>query len=84
MDAWETLFTPCAYRIGEVRFTGGGVPPCAGSLKGIASFRGRFCEQAQVGERVRARGKLEKITSKDGENLHRLLLGKPGDFMVVI
>jgi len=81
VDAGEAIFTPCAYKIEDVRFVGAqrvAPPPVE-----IASFRGRFCEQAEEGERVRARGKLERVVTKEGKVHHRLLLGQRGDFMVV-
>lgn len=79
-DASEAIFTPCTYRIEGVRFTDG---PEVDNLREITSFRGRFCEQAKVGERVIAKGKLERVTTKEREVYHRLLLGGPGDFMSV-
>ena len=79
-DASEAIFTPCTYRIEDVRFTDG---PDVDDLREIVSFRGRFCEQAREGERVLARGKLERVITRIGEVYHRLLLGRPGDFMVV-
>ena len=79
-DASEAIFTPCTYRIEDVRFTDG---PDVDDLREIVSFRGRFCEQAREGERVLARGKLERVITRVGEVYHRLLLGRPGDFMVV-
>jgi len=76
-DASEAIFTPCAYKIKDVR-------PAVSLLEEITSFRGRFCEQAGEGERVLARGKLERVVTKEGKTCHRLLLGGPGDFMTVI
>jgi hypothetical protein len=78
-DASQAIFTPCVYGIKDVRFTEG---PEVDHLREIASFRGRFCEQAKKGERGIARGKLERVVAKEGEVYHRLLLGGPGDFMV--
>jgi predicted nucleotidyltransferase len=50
----------------------------------IASFRGRFCEQAENGEVVVAQGKLERMQNKAGQVRFRLLLGnKPSDFMIL-
>jgi len=50
----------------------------------IASFRGRFCEQAGEGETVIAQGKVEKVQKKNSDTFFRLLLGgKPSDFMVL-
>ena len=78
-DASQAIFTPCIYGVEDVKFTDG---PEVGDVREIASFRGRFCEQAREGERVIARGKLERVVAKEGKVYHRLLLGGPGDFMV--
>lgn len=72
IDASESIFTPCIYRVSEVEFLkGGGVE----DLREIVSFRGRFCEQAVEGELVIARGKLEKVLDRKGGEYFRLLLG---------
>ncbi len=79
-DANGAIFTPCTYIIADIRFIEGSE---VNDLKEIVSFRGRFCEQAREGERVIARGKLEMVDWK-GEVYHRLVLGRPGDFMVPV
>jgi len=79
-DTSEAIFTPCTYRVEDVRFTDGAA---VDDLREITSFRGRFCEQAQEGERAIARGKLERVVAREGEVYHRLLLGGRGDFMIV-
>ncbi len=78
-DASQAIFTPCVYGVRDVKFIDGWE---VGDLREVASFRGRFCEQAREGERVIARGKLERVVAKEGKAYHRLLLGGPGDFMV--
>ncbi len=78
LDDAESLFTPCTYPMGDVEVLAGTVVP----ITEIASFRGRFCEQAVEGEWVVAQGKLEQV-SRDGQIHHRLLLGSdPRDYMV--
>jgi len=79
-DAGEAIFTPCTYRVEDVKFIDG---PEVGDLREIASFRGRFCEQTEEGERVIAKGKLERVVAREGEGCHRLLLGGRGDSMTV-
>jgi len=71
-DDSEMIFTPCCYRIEDVRvIEGASVEP----IEEIVSFRGRFCEQARKGESVIAQGKVERV-QKPGEREHyRLLLG---------
>ncbi|MBA7612949.1 hypothetical protein ES703_20190 [subsurface metagenome] len=80
VDAGEAFYTPCTYKVEKVRFLGA-VDTL--SLREIVSFSGMFCEQAREGEIVKARGKLEKVVTIEGEVYHRLLLGRPGDFMLV-
>lgn len=79
VDASEAIFTPCRYEIDEVRVVEGRrVAP----IKEIASFRGRFCEQAGLGEHIEAQGKLEMVRKGDGTTYYRLLLGgRPTDYM---
>jgi predicted nucleotidyltransferase len=79
-DATEAIFTPCTYRVEDARFIDG---PEVDDLREIASFRGRFCEQAREGERFSARGKLERVVTREGEVYHRLLLGGRGDSLEV-
>jgi predicted nucleotidyltransferase len=78
-DASQAIFTPCIYGVEDVRFRDG---PAVDDLREITSFRGRFCEQAREGERVIARGKLERVVAREADTYHRLLLGEPGDFML--
>jgi predicted nucleotidyltransferase len=81
VDDSEAIFTPCCYKIGNVKILEGlHVEP----IKEIVSFRGRFCEQAKSGEVVIAQGKVEKL-QKEGDRGHfRLLLGnKVSDYMIL-
>lgn len=79
-DASESVFTPCTYKITKVHVLEGDKKP----ISEIASFRGRFCEQAQNSEIVNAHGKLERMQNKAGEVSFRLLLGNaPSDFMIL-
>jgi predicted nucleotidyltransferase len=86
VDASEAIFTPCTYKLGDVQYVGAQsaeaqrvLPLC----EEIVSFRGRFCEQALEGERVIAKGKLERVVTREGKTYHRLLLGRRGDFMTL-
>lgn len=80
-DDSESIFTPCTYKIENVRIIEG---PKLQPIQEIASFRGRFCEQARTGEIVVAQGKIEKVTDYRQNREHfRLLLGnKPSDYMI--
>ena len=81
-DDSEALFTPCTYRVENVKVVSG---PRLSPIKEIASFRGRFCEQAETGEAVTAQGKVELVIDKrDSSEYYRLILGnKPSDYMVL-
>jgi len=81
-DDAEALFTPCTYKLENVTVVEGDKLE---SISEIASFRGRFCEQAKRGEAVTAQGKVERVTNmKTGEEHYRIILGnKPSDYMVL-
>ena len=80
-DDSEAIFTPCRYSVDHVQLLKG---TCEEVVSEIASFRGRFCEQAGEGEIVIAQGKVERVQKKNGDTFFRLLLGgKPSDFMVL-
>jgi predicted nucleotidyltransferase len=79
VDDSEAIFTPCHYKIGNVKILQGSH---VRELREIVSFRGRFCEQARKGEIVVAQGKLEEVR-KEEDKFFRLLLGsKSLDFMI--
>ncbi|KPV63134.1 MAG: hypothetical protein AOA65_1446 [Candidatus Bathyarchaeota archaeon BA1] len=80
VDDSEAIFTPCRYEIDKVQvIEGRKVAP----IKEVTSFRGRFCEQAKIGERIKAQGKLEEVREKDGTRYYRLLLGgRVTDYMI--
>jgi len=80
-DDSEAIFTPCSYKIKNVDFLEGVHFP----IEEIASFRGRFCEQARIGEVVVAQGKVEHATdTRTNHEYYRLLLGnEPSDYMVL-
>ena len=78
VDDEEAIFTPCSYRVSDIRMLEG---PDVEPLRAICSFRGRFCEHARPGERVLAGGKLEAVFEPGGDTWYRLVVGnQPGDF----
>jgi predicted nucleotidyltransferase len=79
----DALFTPCSYTIDKVEVLEG---PKLSPITEVVSFRGRFCMQATVGERIEAQGKTELVTEKKtGKQHYRLILGnKPTDYMVLL
>jgi hypothetical protein len=80
-DDSEAIFTPCNYKIKNLEILEGVRFP----IEEIASFRGRFCEQARNGEVVIAQGKVEKVRdNRQNREYFRLLLGnKPSDYMIL-
>jgi len=72
VDDSEAIFTPSIYSIkcSHVIEGPGGVDP---SL--IVSFRGRFCQQAKTGERILAKGRVEKVVGLATEHF-RLIIGE--------
>jgi predicted nucleotidyltransferase len=81
-DDSEALFTPCTYKIENVKVL---EEPKLKSIQEIVSFRGRFCEQARKGEAVTVQGKIERVTDKrQNYEYYRIILGnKPADYMVL-
>ncbi len=82
-DDSEALFTPCTYRLENVKVLDG---PALEPITEVVSFRGRFCEQAKTGETIAAQGKVEHVTETKGKSEHyRLILGnKPQDYMSLL
>nr|MDO8090519.1 nucleotidyltransferase domain-containing protein [Candidatus Sigynarchaeota archaeon] len=79
LDDRESIFTPCKYVVEHTKTLEGEAP----RITEIVSFRGRFCDQIRKGERFIARGKIEKVITKN-RTYHRLLLGgEKTDFLIV-
>jgi len=81
-DDSEALFTPCTYKIKNVNVLEG---PKLEPIEEIASFRGRFCEQAKSGENILVQGKVEHVSDKlANRNYYRIIIGnQPVDFMAL-
>jgi len=81
-DDSESIFTPCTYVLEEATVLDG---PKHAQIEEIASFRGRFCDQARNGDKIVAQGKVEKVTNmKQNREYLRLLIGNnPSDYMIV-
>jgi predicted nucleotidyltransferase len=72
-DATDSLFMPGTYQISSVRVIDG---PTSFEPREIVTYEGLYCDIASSGERVRARGKLEKVDDKrNGEVYYRILIG---------
>ena len=81
-DDSEAILTPCSYKLKNVKILNG---TSTYPIEEIASFRGRFCEQARTSETVIAQGKVERVMDNRQNREHfRLLLGnQPSDYMVL-
>ncbi len=80
-DDADAIFTPCRYGLSGVEKIEAHRAPEPAE---IVSFRGRFCEQARIGDRILATGTLERVRDSGGHVRYRLLLGNsPEDTMVV-
>ena len=81
-DDSESIFTPCKYTLEKTAIING---PKLPQITEIASFRGRFCEQAKNGEMIVAQGKVERVAdTKQSQEHFRLLIGnKPSDYMIM-
>jgi predicted nucleotidyltransferase len=73
-----SIFTPCTYEIEECSYLGSHGWPEPSEL---ASYRGKFTEQAGEGERVEVRGTLERVDYGD-RTTQRVMLGGRGDYLV--
>lgn len=81
IDDSEAMFTPCSYKIKDLKHL---QSTWHGPIEEIASFRGRFCEHAKTGEKITVQGKVEQVIRIDGTECHRMLIGnQPSDFMAV-
>jgi predicted nucleotidyltransferase len=81
VDDSEAIFTPCHYKIDNVKILEG---TNIEAIEEIVSFRGRFCEQARNGETVIAQGKVERLQKAEEREHYRLLLGnKASDHMIL-
>ena len=81
-DDSDALFTPCSYKIENVKLLEG---PKLEPIAEVTSFRGRFCEQAKLGEAILVQGKVEHVTDKrQNRCYYRMIIGnKPADYMTL-
>jgi predicted nucleotidyltransferase len=78
-DDSDSIFTPSTYHLVNANVTGKHHAP-----NQIVSFRGRFCEQAHAGEKIYARGSLERVVGRQ-RRAHRLVIGEnPRDCLMVV
>lgn len=80
VDDRDSIFTPCRYVINKCVVLNGKIRE---KIREICSFRGKFTEQAHAEDWVVAKGKVEKVISKD-EEYFRLLLESAEDFLIKV
>ncbi len=70
----ESIFLPAKYRVGEVKILSG---PNVDGIVEIVSYEGLYSGIFNVGERVKVRGLLEKISPLEDEekSYYRILIG---------
>lgn len=71
-DDSESIFTPCCYGLSDSSIS---------HVTRLISFRGRYCEQVTSGEKIIARGTVEKVCTPSGEFYH-MVLGDMTDFLL--
>jgi predicted nucleotidyltransferase len=78
----DAMFTPCRYELQEPSILAGAR---MANLDAIVSYRGRFSDQARVGERVEVRGTLEEVAARDGPCHYEVVVGgSAGDYLRVV
>jgi hypothetical protein len=70
-DDSESIFTPCCYELSDSSLP---------QVTRLISFRGRYCEQVTSGEKIIARGTVEKVCTPSDEFYH-MVLGDMTDFL---
>lgn len=73
-----SIFTPCAYKVEDCTFIDAHRSEMVSEL---ASFRGKFTEQAVEGDAVEAKGTMEEVIHR-GKTTYRVMLGRRGDYLI--
>ncbi len=81
VDADDAIFTPCKYGVRQTEIVAGDKNL---NIVAVSSFRGRFCEHAEVGEQIEAQGKVEEVTAKSRRYQRILVGGKPTDYVAKV
>lgn len=86
LDVEDSIFTPCSYKINCLKIYKNQTDSIKNyeKLNEVVSYRGRFCEQAQKGERFLIEGKLEKVIYKSREYYRIILTDQKLDKMLLI
>lgn len=79
-DASKSIYIPCTYRVENIKLEDSSSEYNIVELK---SYRGKFTEQVEKGEKIMARGTLERVIS-EGDTYYRVILGKKEDYLLSI
>jgi len=71
-DSSESMFLPAVYKLENVEVSSG---PEAEDILELVSYEGLFSGIASEGERVKFRGKLERVLGRRRREYHRVLIG---------
>jgi predicted nucleotidyltransferase len=82
----DGIFTPCSYKINceKVITSDIDINEIKSELNEVFSYRGRFCEQANAGERFLIDGKLEEVNYKGSEYYRIMLTHQKLDKMILM
>jgi uncharacterized protein len=82
----DGIFTPCSYKINceQIITSDFGLDKNYSNLNEVFSYRGRFCEQARVGERFLINGKLEEVHYKGTTHYRVILTHQKLDKMILM
>jgi len=78
VDSTNSIFTPCTYIVDGCSFIN---PPFGPEIKELVSYRGKFTEQADVGDFVEASGRVEGVVFQ-GRTCYRLVMGNKNDYLI--
>ena len=80
-DSSQSIFTPCIYRVEDVKPLSGSIP---GEIHEVYTLRGRFCELAEAGAKIKVSGKLEEVLAGEKSYLRIVVGGSRSDIIIPI
>jgi predicted nucleotidyltransferase len=75
-----SIFTPCIYQIKDASIVD---IDSDYNIIELKSYRGKFTEQVSEGDKIIARGTIERVM-RESETYYRLMLGQKGDYLISI
>jgi predicted nucleotidyltransferase len=80
-DSSQAIFTPCIYKVENVKPLKGVIPS---GVDEVYTLRGRFCELAENGAKIRVSGKLEEVSVRRRKYLRIVVGGRRSDRIVPV